>query len=98
DMYHYRIKKYLGAYAAVLGGVDRVIFAGGIGENGTETREEICTGLEYMGLEFDKSKNDGVRSKEVTISKDTSKVKVMVIPTNEELVIARDTKQIISDR
>ncbi len=98
DMYHYRIKKYLGAYAAVLGGVDLVIFAGGIGENGPETREEICTGLEYMGLEFDKSKNDGVRSKEVTISKDTSKVKVMVIPTNEELVIARDTKQIISDR
>ncbi len=97
DMYHYRIRKYIGAYAAVLGGVDIIIFAGGIGENGPETREEVCQGLEYMGVEFDKEKNAGKRSKEVVISKDSSKVKVMVVPTDEELVIARDTQSIISE-
>jgi acetate kinase len=98
DMYFYRVKKYIGAYAAALGGVDIIIFAGGIGENGPETREAICEGLEYMGVEFDKEKNDGKRGKEVIISTDASKVKVMVVPTDEELVIARDTKAIIAER
>lgn len=96
DMYHYRIKKYIGAYAAAMGGVDIIVFTGGVGENGPETREAICEGLEFIGLEFDKEKNAGKRGKEVIISKDTSKVTVMVVPTNEELVIAEDTANIVS--
>ena len=95
NMYHYRIKKYIGSYTAALGGVDIIIFAGGIGENGPETREAICSNMEYMGVEIDKSKNDGLRSKEQVISKDGSKAKVMVVPTNEELVIAQDTLDIV---
>jgi acetate kinase len=95
DMYHYRIKKYIGAYTAALGGVDTIIFAGGIGENGPETREEVCSGLESLGIKIDKSKNDGLRSKETVISTDDSPVKVMVVPTNEELVIAQDTFRIV---
>lgn len=96
-MYFYKVKKYLGAYAAAMGGVDLVIFAGGIGENGPETRQLICEDLEFLGLEFDNEKNDGVRSKEKVISKDNSKVTVMVVPTNEELVIANDTMQIVQE-
>jgi len=95
DMYNYRIKKYIGAYTAILEGLDLVIFAGGIGENGPETREEVCAGLEYLGIKIDKSKNDNLRGKEAIISADDSPVKVMVVPTNEELVIARDTMRII---
>ncbi len=98
DMYHYRIRKYIGAYAAAMNGVDAIVFTGGVGENGPESREEICKGFEYMGLEFDKDKNDGVRGKELIFSKDTSRVKAMVIPTNEELVIAADTQKIISEK
>jgi acetate kinase len=97
EMYHYRIKKYIGAYAAALGGLDLLIFAGGIGENGPETREAVCEGLEFMGLELDKKINDGLRSKEMVISTQTSKVTVMVVPTDEELVIAEDTLRIISE-
>lgn len=96
NMYHYRIKKYIGAYTAVLGGLDMLIFAGGIGENGPETREQVCKNLEYLGIEIDKKKND-VRSKEAVISTASSKVKVLVIPTNEELVIAEDTLRIVSE-
>jgi acetate kinase len=96
DMYNYRIKKYIGAYAAALGGLDLLIFAGGIGENSPETREAVCEGLEFFGIDIDKKKNDGLRSKERIISKEGAKVKVMVVPTNEELVIAEDTVQIIS--
>src|SRR5512133_2908814 len=97
DMYHYRVKKYIGAYAAAMGGVDIIIFAGGVGENGPETREEICSDLEFLGAEIDLSKNKGLRSKEVVISKDGSRVKIMVVPTNEELVIAEDTVRIINE-
>jgi acetate kinase len=96
DIYHYRIKKYIGAYAAAMGGVDVVIFTGGVGENGWESREHVCQGLEYMGIEFDIEKNTKLRGKEVTISKPTSKVTVMVVPTNEELVIANDTYEIVT--
>jgi acetate kinase len=96
DMYFYRVKKYIGAYTAALGGLDVLIFAGGIGENGPETREEICKNLEYMGVKIDPAKNDKLRSKEAIISTDDSKVKVMVVPTNEELVIASDTFEIVS--
>jgi acetate kinase len=93
-MYEYRVKKYIGAYAAAMGGVDLLVFTGGIGENAYDTRENICKGLEYMGLEFDKVVNNGVRSKELVISKKESKVTIMVVPTNEEFVIASETREI----
>jgi len=96
EMYYYRVKKYIGAYAAAMGGVDIIIFTGGVGENGSETREAICKNMEFIGLEFDKEKNHGVRGKETIISKPNSKIKVMIVPTNEELVIAEDTSRIVS--
>jgi acetate kinase len=97
-MYEYRVKKYIGAYAAAMGGVDLLVFTGGIGENASETRENICKDLEYMGLDFDKEINSGVRSKELIISKKDSRVIVMVIPTNEEFVIASETQDIVDHR
>jgi acetate kinase len=97
-MYDYRIRKYIGAYAAAMGGVDLIIFTGGVGENSSETRENICKDLEFIGIEFDKQKNDGVRGKELVISKKESKVIVMIIPTNEELVIATETRDIVEHR
>jgi acetate kinase len=96
-MYRYRIKKYIGAYAASLEGLDLLIFTGGIGENDPVTREECCKGLEYMGIEFDSLKNQKVRGKEVLLSKPSSKVKVMTIPTNEELIIAEHTYKIVTE-
>ena len=96
DIYHYRIKKYLGSYAAAMSGVDVVIFTGGVGENGWETRQEVCEGLEFMGIDFDIQKNTKLRGKEAVISKPDSKVTVMVVPTNEELVIAEDTFEIVT--
>lgn len=96
NMYAYRISKYIGAYAAALGGIDILIFAGGIGENGPETREAVCKNLKFMGIDIEKSKNDGLRGKEKVISSDEGSVKVMVVPTNEELVIAKDTQAIIA--
>jgi acetate kinase len=96
NMYHYRVKKYIGAYAAAMGGVDIIVFTGGIGENGPETREEICKGFEFLGLDFDPKVNEGKRGKEVVISKSVSKVTAIVVPTDEELVIAQDTYAIIS--
>ncbi len=96
DMYMYRIKKYIGSYAAAMGGVDLIVFTGGVGENGPETREIICKGLEFLGVTFDVEKNTGLRGKLELISKHESKVKVMVVPTNEELVIAHDTLKIVA--
>jgi len=96
DIYHYRIKKYLGSYAAAMGGVDLVIFTGGVGENGWETRQEVSKGLEFMGIDFDSTKNTKLRGKEAIISKPGSKVTIMVVPTNEELVIANDTYEIVT--
>lgn len=96
DMYHYRVKKYMGAYAAAMGGVDMVVFAGGIGENAPHSREAICSDLQFLGIEIDPAKNKGLRSKEAVISVDNAKVKVMVVPTNEELVIADDTSRIVA--
>lgn len=95
DMYIYRIKKYIGSYIAAMGGLDILIFSGGIGENGCETREGVCKDMEYLGIEFDNEKNN-TRGKETVISKDSSKVKIIVVPTNEELVIAEDTQRIVS--
>jgi acetate kinase len=96
-MYNYRVKKYIGAYAAAMGGVDIVVFTGGVGENGCEIRENICTDLEFLGIEFDQEKNKGVHSKETIISKDGSRTIVIVVPTNEEFVIASDTKYIVEN-
>jgi acetate kinase len=95
-MYHYRIRKYIGSYAAAMEGVDVVVFTGGVGENGPESREAICKGFEYMGLDFDQEVNFGKRGKEIIITKPGSKVVTMVIPTNEELVIATDTMRIVN--
>jgi acetate kinase len=97
DMFHHRIRKFIGAYAAVLGGFNILVFTGGIGENADLSREAICKDFEYLGLEFDHVKNKGLRSKEAVISKDESKVTVMVVPTNEELAIAMDTFGIVQD-
>lgn len=97
DMFRYRIKKYIGSFTAALGGLDLLIFTGGIGENDPVTRELCCSEMEYMGLEFDTQKNNGVRGKEMLLSKPGSRVKVMTIPTNEELVIAEHTYRIVSE-
>ncbi len=89
------VKKYLAAMAASMGGLDVVVFTGGIGENAPNFREAVCTGMEFMGIEFDAQKNAEMKfGKEGEISKDGSKVKVLVIPTNEELLIARDTVEL----
>src|SRR5690554_6395720 len=82
--YCYRIKKYVGSYAAALGGVDILVFTGGVGENQASARKAVCENMEYMGIELDEELNDSVRAKEVVISKPTSKVKVLIIPTDEE--------------
>ncbi|MBS4539755.1 acetate kinase [Clostridium sp. D2Q-11] len=94
DKFTARVKKYVGAYAAIMGGVDAVVFTAGLGENSPETREAICEGLDFMGISIDKDKNK-VRGKETVISTTDSKVKALLIPTNEELMIARDTKSLI---
>jgi len=96
-MYEYRVKKYIGSYAAAMGGVDILIFTGGIGENGSESRENICRDFEFLGLEFDREVNEGVRGKELVISKKGSRVTVMIVPTNEEYVIASDTCRIVEE-
>ncbi|MDN4754106.1 acetate kinase [Porphyromonadaceae bacterium W3.11] len=95
DMYNHRIKKYVGAYLALLNGADAIIFTGGVGENQAETREYVCEGMSYAGIELDKELNNSVRAKEVVISTDASKVKVMIVPTDEELMIARDTQELV---
>ena len=94
DIFIYKVKKFIGSYSAVMGGVDAIIFTAGLGENSPETREEICNGLEFLGAVLDKSKNK-TRGKAVEISTEDSRTKIFVIPTNEELVIARDTKALI---
>ncbi len=90
DVFSYKVKGQIGAYAAQMGGVDAIIFTAGVGENGPETREECVEGLEFLGVKLDAEKNK-VRGKLAEISSDDSKVKVYVIPTNEELMIAKDT-------
>ena len=95
NMYFYRIKKYIGAYAAAMGGVDVIVFTGGVGENQANARSGACEGLEYMGVKIDLEKNK-VRGEEAIISTDDSKVKVVIIPTDEELMIASDTMDILS--
>ncbi len=97
-MFRYRIIKYIGSYTAALGGIDLIIFTGGIGENDPVSREEICNQLSFLGLDFDSTINAGLRGKIALLTKANSKVKVMVVPTNEEYVIATDTKTIVSNK
>lgn len=95
DMFHYKVRSTIGAYVAVMGGVDVIVFTAGIGENGIGNRDAICNGLEYLGTRLDRERNN-VRGKETEISVEGSKVKIFVVPTNEEIMIARDTKRITS--
>ncbi len=94
DMYYNRVKKFVGEYAAEMGGVDLIVFTGGVGENSKEMREWVCSGLEFMGVEFDAEANN-VRGEDRILSKPGSKVKVAVVATNEELVIASDTYNLV---
>ena len=96
-MYDYRVKKYIGSYTAAMDGVDIIVFTGGIGENDWECRQGTLQGLDYLGVDFDAEKNEGVRGEETVITKDNSKVTSIIVPTNEELVIARDTEEIVSN-
>jgi acetate kinase len=97
SMYHYRIKKYIGSYAAAMGGLDLVVFTGGIGENSDYTRAEVSKDMEFLGLDFDFDKNKGIHGEEQVLSKNSSKIKVLVVPTNEELIIAKDTLNILDE-
>ena len=97
EAYFYRVKKYIGSYAAAMGGIDLLVFTGGVGENGPEMRDYICKGMEFMGIEFDEAANAGVKGQDKVLSTPESKVKIVVIGTNEELVIATDTFNIVSN-
>ena len=96
EMYEGRIRKFIGQYAAEMGGVDMIVFTGGVGENNDKFRRNCCRGLEFMGVQFDEKANEGVRGKDTIISAPDSKVKVAIIATDEERVIASDTYQIVS--
>ncbi len=95
DSYFYRVKKYVGAYAAAMGGVDVLVFTAGVGENQSSMREEVCRSMEFMGIKLDVEKNSEIHGQEAIISTPDSKVKVVVIPTDEELMIASDTMSLV---
>ena len=95
DMFCYQVKRYIGAYAAAMGGVDAIVFTAGVGENDIHTRQQVCEGLEFLGVKLDADRNN-VRGKATEISAADSKVKVFLIPTNEELAIAQDTLRLCS--
>jgi acetate kinase len=97
NMYAYKVKKFIGSYIAVLNGLDILVFTGGVGENDFKMRAMICSDMEYLGINFDFKANDGVRGKDVLISKPDSRVKVMAVTTDEEFVIASDTKYIVQN-
>ena len=96
DILQYQIKRYIGAYAAIMNGIDAVLFTGGIGENSWEVREAVCADMSYFGIEIDRELNKTVKGKLMKISTPSSKVEVWVVPTNEELLIARDTLAVIA--
>lgn len=98
DVYHYRIKKYISAYLGIMNGVDAIVFTGGVGENSDYTREDSLKNMDNLGIVVDKEKNDGLRGKEAIISADESDVDILVIPTNEELVIAQETARILKEK
>ena len=95
DMLRYEIKKFIGSYAAIMNGLDAVIFTGGIGENSWEVRGGVCTDMDYLGIKIDHELNKTVRGTLTKLSTEDSRVDVWVIPTNEELLIARDTLALI---
>lgn len=95
DVYNYRIKKYIGAYAAAMGGCDILVWTGGVGENQWATRRVVCEDMEYMGMKLDVQKNEGMRGEEMVISTPDSKVTIIVVPTDEEFMIAADTMEIL---
>lgn len=96
NVFHYKVKQFIGSYVAAMNGVDAVVFTGGIGENSPENREGICENMDFLGIKIDKKKNEETIGDEADISAADSKTKVLVIPTNEELMIARDTKDIVT--
>jgi len=96
EMYNYRIKKYVGAYAAAMGGADIIVFTAGVGENQANMRESVCENMEWMGVKLDVEKNNAIHGEEAVISAPDSKVTVVVIPTDEELMIASDTMELCS--
>ena len=95
EMYNYRIKKYIGSYAAAMGGVDIIVFTAGVGENQAEMREDVCKDMEWMGIKIDTAINAGIHGQEAVISTPDSKVAVVVVPTDEELMIASDTMSLL---
>ncbi|MBC5788474.1 MULTISPECIES: acetate/propionate family kinase [Clostridiaceae] len=96
EIQSYQIKKYIGSYAAAMGGVDAIVFTGGIGEHNAELRYNVCSDMEFMGIAIDAAKNEEMNAKEAKVSAENSKVQVWVIPTNEELLIAQDTEKIVN--
>ena len=94
NMFYHSVRKYIGAYSAVMGGLDVIVFTGGIGENDSDARREICSTLGYLGVDFDETANKGVRGEDKLLTRPDSKVKVLTLSTNEELVIARDTMKL----
>ena len=95
DIYDNRIKKFIGQYAAEMGGLDLIVFTGGVGENSDEMRESVCQGLEFLGVEFDQEANKGARGVDKLLTKPSSRVKVAMIATDEELMIATDTYNLV---
>ena len=97
EVYAYRIRKYIGAYMAVLGGLDAVVFTAGVGENSPIVRAKACQGLERLGIEIDETANNSATGQEQVISPGGGSVEVWVVPTNEEMAIARQTEQLVAD-
>lgn len=97
DMYEYRIKKYIGAYSAVMNGIDALVFTGGVGENSVSLRRNVCEQLTFLGLKLDVEKNSEHTKTERFISIETSPVSILVIPTNEELLIAQKTFSLLEE-
>lgn len=98
ETFAYQVRKYIGAYAAAMGGIDALAFAGGIGENGSEMRARICRGLEFLGIRLLPERNDGCRATEMVISAPDSQVKVLVVPTNEELIVAKAAARVVAEQ
>ena len=98
ELLTYQIKKYIGSYAAAMNGLDAVIFTGGIGENAPEVREEVCKDMDFFGIKIDNALNENIKGKLTKLSTDDAKTQVWVVPTNEELLIARDTLKLINGK
>lgn len=96
DIFCYRVKKYLGAYLAAMNGADAIVFTGGIGENATGIRAQICEGLDWLGISVDEARNGSLSGGEGRIDREGSRVQLWVIPTDEELLIARDTWRVVT--